>query len=133
MYDMINYFIMAQFASINCFPPICIYLIELPSQLINNDLVPNSMIIPRTPSLLGPLKLSWVNTFRESGKIEELNITIVDISKCMMKELMKSDYVLERVTDKQINVIINYKPHNNQSRLLQKTRREKGNIYPEYV
>ena len=61
------------------------------------------MIIPRTPpSLLGPLKLSWINTFREGGTIEELNIVIVDFSKCMPKEtnkLMNSDYVLER-TDK---------------------------------
>ena len=87
------------------------------------------MIIPRTPpSLLGQLKLSWINTFRECETIEELNSIIVDISKCMLKEankLMKSDYLLERGTDKQNTDIIKSRPHNNQSRLQQKIRRLK--------
>ena len=82
------------------------------------------------------MKLSWINTFRECGTIEELNIAIVDISKCMLKEankLIKSDYLLERSTNKQNIDIIKYRPHNNQSKLQQKIRRKKGNVYQEYA
>ena len=89
------------------------------------------MIIPIIPpSLLGPLHFSWINRFRECVIIEELNIAIIDIKKCIMEEgnkLMQNDYVLDRGIYKQNTDMINAMSYNNQGiiTLLQQIRRLK--------